>query len=170
MSEEIELQNIGQKSIYWLAAVIVISIVIFAVVFLFNSYTNSLRYVPPELVAKTQASRFLYSPQCFLAVDSAGKSSAGLIDFTKFTETQLNQCHPTPDRTVYNFKLVLKHADTGRETTIQTLNFRNQIATTHFYPVRIKEGNTIAAGRLTVYVQAPQQELIRTLAQRSGDS
>lgn len=106
-----------EKSIYWLIAGVLVTIIVAIVIFTFSSYKNKLTYVPPPLPVEFLALRFTNIPECFAYVDkNTGQIYANSIDITKFNQEVLNRCYATePEKGIKTFNFRLKLASSDQE-------------------------------------------------------
>ncbi|HLC97678.1 MAG TPA: hypothetical protein VJC21_02765 [Candidatus Nanoarchaeia archaeon] len=112
--------DVARKSIYWMIAGVVITMIALAVGGIMAGYLNSLTSVPPKLQAEALAYRFLHSADCLAYQDAeTGRVYSNVIDANKFTGEQFSSCYTTESRKEINFGLTLKNA----AKTIVTNNY-----------------------------------------------
>lgn len=103
--------DVARKSIYWMIAGVVITMIVLAVGGIMAGYLNSLTSVPPRLQAQTLAYRFLHNADCLAYQDpDTNRVYVNIVDISKFTEERLASCYRTPDRKEINFGLTLQQA------------------------------------------------------------
>ncbi len=144
-----------RKSIYWMIAGFILTIVVVAYVFVLAGYNSKLTYVDPKLRAEFLSLRFVNNPDCFTYQDKETKiTSTSIIDLTKFTQQQLYNCYHTQQEqgfNDFNFKLVLEKQK--KEVTTNNYFNKNDFALYKEVLVRNQTG-AIAKDRLIIYVQA----------------
>lgn len=143
-----------RKSIYWMIAGFILTIVVIAYVFVLAGYNSKLTYVDPKLRAEFLSLRFINNPDCFAYQDKETKiTSSGIIDITKFTEQQLYNCYHTEKEQGYNdfnFKLVLEN----QQQEVITNNYFNKNDFTLYKEVVVRGKNTVLTkDRMIIYVQ-----------------
>lgn len=114
--------DVARKTIYWMIAGFVITMIVLAVALIFGSYRGKLTAVPDEIPAQLIALRFASLPECFAFVDPATVDTrtlrgvdTGFLDLQKFTAEQLSQCYHTQKKAgfkMYNFRLRLEEQGT----------------------------------------------------------
>lgn len=110
--------DVARKTIYWMIAGFVITMIVLAVAMIFGSYRGKLTAIPDEIPAQLIALRFASLPECFTFIDPATVDArtlrgidTGFLDLEKFTAEQLSQCYHTqkkPGFKNYNFRLKLE--------------------------------------------------------------
>lgn len=153
--------EVARKSIYWLLAGVVITIVILAFALIMSSYQNKLVEVPPKLRAELLSLRFMNTPECFTYQDPVtGKIFPGIIDLNKYTQERLDKCYRTEKEKGYkdyNFGLILEGYseinENGKEKMLITNNFFNKVDFTLFKDVFVRIGSDVKPTRLIIYVQ-----------------
>ncbi len=144
-----------RKSIYWMIAGFIITLVILAYVFVLAGYNAKLTYVDPKLRAEFLSLRFVNNPDCFSYQDKETKiTSSSIIDLTKFTQQQLYDCYHTQQDEGYNdfnFKLVLE----TQQKEVFTNNYFNKNDFTLYQEILVRnQDGVIKKDRLIIYVQA----------------
>jgi len=141
--------SVARKSIYWMIAVSVITLVVLGFFWMLASYQSSLTAIDPEVRAELISLRFVNSPECFTYVDEkTGKALLREIDLEKFTEERLQNCYAA-EKENYNFKLVLE--EEGQEIT--TENYFNKDDFTLFKKVKVRKAGEVKFDRMIIYVQ-----------------
>ena len=143
-----------RKTIYWMLAGVVITMVILGFAIMIGNYRNQLTHTPKEVVAEMIALRFANIPECFAYSDPVnGRVYPGVIDINKFTKEQMNKCYFTEEKEGYkdyNFGLSLKNQ--GKE--VITNNYFNKDDFTIIKAVLVvTENGTWVDDTLYVYVQ-----------------
>ena len=140
---------------------IVIAVVLLAFAITIANYKNNLTEVPPKLKASLIAMRFTNIPECFAYQDpETGRVYPGIIDLSKFTNEQMENCYPTQSTHEINFKLRLQNK--GLE--ILTNNYVNNPAPgVPILPDFFMEENTL------IPLVIPMEVLIRDGEEISGD-
>jgi len=143
-----------RKSIYWMIAGFILTIVVVAYVFVLAGYNSKLTYVDPKLRAEFLTLRFVNNPDCFSYQDQETKiTTSSIIDSTKFTEQQLYNCYHTEQGEGYNdfnFQLVLEN----EKKEILTNNYFNKNDFTLYKEVLVRnQKGAIQKDRLIIYVQ-----------------
>lgn len=143
-----------RKSIYWMIAGFILTLVVVAYVFVLAGYNAKLTYVDPKLRAEFLTLRFVNNPDCFAYQDKETKiTSNGIIDLTKFNEKQLYNCYHTEQNEGFrdfNFKLVLEN----QKTEIITNNYFNKKDFTLYKEVLIRNKESkVTKDRLIIYIQ-----------------
>jgi hypothetical protein len=143
-----------RKTIYWMLAGVVITMVILGFAIMIGNYRNQLTHTPKEVVAEMIALRFANIPECFAYSDPVnGRVYPGVIDINKFTKEQMDKCYFTEENEGYkdyNFGLSLKNQ--GKE--VITNNYFNKDDFTIIKTVLVvTENGTWMDDTLYVYVQ-----------------
>lgn len=103
--------DLARKSIYWMIASVVITMVVIFFVMIIASYQSNLTALPPELLSGLVSLRFTQNTHCFAYQDTVtGKVYPGVIDLAKFNTERMRQCYSVPEEGGYrelNFRLVL---------------------------------------------------------------
>jgi len=144
--------DVARKTIYWMLAGVVIAVVLLAFVLILADYKYDLTYISPNLKASMISLRFTNIPECFAYQDEeTGRVYPGIIDLSKFTEEQMENCYKTNSVSQINFKLKLQNK--GLE--VLTNNYRNNPAPNILTPVNIlvKDGEEISGDILEYGVQ-----------------
>lgn len=145
----------AKKSIFWIFAGILITLLILAFVMVVVSYTNDLTSVPPKLKAELISLRFTNSPECFAYQDKeTGRVYPGVIDLDKFSSDQLDQVCYSPDKKTghytYNFAFELENQP-GK--IIKTNNYFYHDEFTLSREVLVKDKSLFTKDVLKIYVQ-----------------
>ena len=145
--------EVARKSVYWMLAGVVITIVVFAFAFVLASYKGKLTQVSPNLKAELLALRFSNSAECFAYQDfNTGRVQSGIIDINKFNEQQLFDCYHTGEhKGIKTFNFRLKLETSGEEIT--TDKYFNLDKFTIFKEVLVKKNHGLYKDRLVIYVQ-----------------
>jgi hypothetical protein len=145
--------DVARKTIYWMIAGIIITVVIMAFAFTLAGYRGKLTYVPAELRAEFIALRFVQNPDCFAWRDEFGVAHSGIIDMNKFTPERMNQCYLTESEkgyTEFNFRLVLE----GSNKEIMSNNYSHKDDFTLYKEVLVRLGDgKITKDRMLIYVE-----------------
>src|SRR3989344_3051875 len=146
--------DIARKTIYWMIAGVMITLIVLAFAFIFGGYKSKLTYVPGEIRAEYIALRFANNEECFAWQDVSGIVHAGIIDISKFTDEQINtSCYFTNLNQGYeefNFGVTLEN----EKKSIRTNNYYHKDDYTLFKEVLIRDENgLIKKDRLIIYVQ-----------------
>ncbi len=105
--------DVARKSIYWMIAGFVITVLLLAFLFIVAGFKARLISVPEALQAEFVSLRFANIPECFAYEDVSGRVHPGIIDASKFTEEQMKKCYSVPEEKGYrefNFELELQQA------------------------------------------------------------
>jgi len=152
--------EVAEKSIFWLLAGVLVTIMILAFVMLIANYRSQITRLPPELEAESIALRFLNTPECFTYQDPVtGRIYPGTIDVSKYLQSRLDACYRTePERGYkdYNFGIVLEGFnidENGTEEMLITNNFFNKVDFTLFKNVLVQQGSSTVPTRMVIYVQ-----------------
>jgi hypothetical protein len=141
----------ARKTIYWMIAGLVITMVVIGFAMVIASYRNNLAKVPPEIRAELIALRFTNNPDCF-AYNVGDKVILGTIDLNKFNEETLLKCYSTANSgSIKTFNFRLKLESSGKELT--TDKYANLDKFTIFKEVLIKRPGGLFKDRLIIYVQ-----------------
>jgi hypothetical protein len=141
----------ARKTIYWMIAGLIISIVVIAFAMVIGTYKNKLTQIPSEVKAEFITLRFVNTPGCF-AYNISQRVLPGTIDLDKFNEETLYNCYRTGDAEgikTFNFRLQLE--STGQE--IMTDKYFHMDDFTIFKEVLVKKQNGLSKDRLIIYVQ-----------------
>ncbi|MBU0457714.1 MAG: hypothetical protein ABH824_03910 [Nanoarchaeota archaeon] len=104
----------ARKTIYWMIAGVVITIVVIAFAIIIASYRGKLTVVPLELRSELTFSRFVNSPECFAYQDpETGRVYPGVIDLQKYSSDRLNSCYPIGTYKDLNFGVNLTNTNNG---------------------------------------------------------
>lgn len=152
--------DVARKTIYWMIAGFVITMMVLAVALIFGSYRSKLTAVPEEIPAQLIALRFASLPECFAFIDPATVDTrtlrgidTGFLDLQKFTVEQLSQCYHTqkkPGFKNYNFRLKLEKQ--GLEITSNDYFYNDDFYEFH-QEVLVYNGGKLQKDRLIIYVQ-----------------
>lgn len=138
----------ARKTIYWMMAGVVITIVVIAFVMILVNYQGKLMSVPPTLKGELISSRFVNAPECFAYEDAvSGRIFPGVIDLNKFNEEVLESCYKSGDTKNFNFQLVLD------DKKLETDEWFNKVDFTLFKSVLVKEMDGMKPAVLKIYVQ-----------------
>ena len=141
----------ARKTIYWMIAGLVITLVVIGFAMVIASYRNNLAKVPPEIRAELIALRFTNNPDCF-AYNIDEKVIAGTIDLTKFNEETLLKCYSTANAgSIKTFNFRLKLESSGEELITDKYAYVDQF--TIFKEVLVKRQTGLFKDRLIIYVQ-----------------
>ena len=146
--------ELARKTIYWMIAALIISMLVLAFALILGNYTGKLTSVPKELQAELISQRFANVPECFAYQDNlTGKVFSGMIDLMKFTEEQMKQCYITDKEAgIKQFNFRLKLAKAGKE--VSTNNYYNHDDFTIYKEVLVRnEKGEVAKDQLMIYVQ-----------------
>ena len=152
MNNSGQIFDVGRKSIFWIIAGIMITIVVLAFAFTLGNYRNQLTEVPLQTRAELISFRFTTLPECLAYVDAAGMVHHGTLDLAKFTDEQLLSCYKTADIgdiATFNFRLVLEK-DGSFVTTDQ---YYKHDDFTLYQEVLVEKNNELLKDRLIIYVQ-----------------
>ena len=141
----------ARKTIYWMIAGLVITMVVIGFAMVIASYRNNLAKGPPEIRAELIALRFTNNPDCF-AYNVSDKVLLGTIDLTKFNEENMLKCYSTASAggiKTFNFRLKLESS--GEE--IRTDKYAHVDKFTIFKEVLVKRQTGLFKDRLIIYVQ-----------------
>lgn len=138
-----------RKTIFWAITMTVITVIIFAFALQLWKFQNDVIKIPPQLQAELISLRFINSPDCF-TFNELDRAYPGLIDLTKFTETNLQSCYPVADQKEYNFGLKLRKQNKELRTKKYYLNNRDF---TLYKSVLVKNGEKIEPDILEIAVQ-----------------
>ena len=144
--------DVARKTIYWMLAGAVIAVVLLAFVLILAGYKNNLTYISPNLKASMISLRFTNIPECFAYQDEeTGRVYPGIIDLSKFTEEQMENCYKTDSASQINFKLRLQNK--GLE--VLTNNYVNNPTPRVLLPVAVlvKDGAILNEDFLQFEVQ-----------------
>ncbi len=148
-----QVSNVPSKLLFWTLTGIVWSLTALFLLIIILKYKATVNYFPPEVEDSLLAYRFLYAPDCIAYQDETGRTYAGIIDWNKFTQQQLNLCYAVSQGgEARAFKLVLKRP--GAESkTLRTNNWRGSADRTMTKMVVIKEGEILEAGELQFFIK-----------------
>lgn len=152
MSED-SVFEVGRKTIYWMLAGFMITLVVIAFVILLAGYQNKLMAVPPLLKAELLSSRFVNNPACFTYQDeSTGRVFSSVLDLGKFNSEALLKCYQTEPEKGYhelNFRLFL----VGENKTLTTNNYFYEDDFKLVKKVLVRKEGKFAPDSLEIYVQ-----------------
>ncbi|MBT4935363.1 hypothetical protein HOL21_04370 [Candidatus Woesearchaeota archaeon] len=136
--------DVARKSIYWMIAGFIITLVVIGFVLIIVNYRNALTEFPPEINAEFISLRFTNIPECFAYQDVDTKRVyPGVIDLDKFTTERMEllcyKTNPEKGHGTFNFELELR--DKG--TTIKTNNYFNAATFTLKRNVFVRDANGI---------------------------
>ncbi|MBI2668527.1 hypothetical protein HYX14_01665 [Candidatus Woesearchaeota archaeon] len=140
--------DVARKTIYWMIAGVVITMVVLSFAYTIAIYRNALTRVPPQLRAELISLRF--TDNCFAWVDEQDIIHPGIVDVDIFTEENLNKCYRTEKEKgfkEFNFRLQVA----GKELT--TNNYFNQDDFTLYKEVLVKTEMGITKDVMVIYVQ-----------------
>jgi len=143
--------DLAMKTIYWMIAAFVITLIIIGFSFIIADYRNKLTQVPSELKADLIDFRFASSSECF-AYNDSNKVYPGIINLNKFNEETLFKCYHTEEKKgykIYNFGLKLKDKD----LFLRTNNYYHQTDFTVYENVLVRENGELIPDTLIIYVQ-----------------
>jgi len=146
--------EVARKSIYWMIAGFVITLVVIGFVLIIVNYRNALTEFPPELNAEFISLRFTNIPECFAYQDAETKRVyPGIIDLEKFTTERMEQsCYKTdPEKGHGTFNFELELRDKG--VAIKTNNYFNAPVFTLRRNVFVKDANGISKDELLIHTQ-----------------
>jgi len=117
--------DVTRKSIYWMIAGIVITLVVLGFMMTLSSYKSKLISLPEGLRGEFIALRFTNIGECF-AYQNEGQTESGTIDLSKFNIEGMQRCYPvTEDEPVSAVRLTLKNKNINSEDIIvQSANFK----------------------------------------------
>ena len=156
--------NLATKTIYWMIAAFVISMLIVAFVLLVTGYLGKLTYVSPILKGGLISLKFVNNADCFAYQDPVSERVfPGTIDLTKFTSERMDECYrtgkdkdspdykPSEDFGYRDFNFQLQLLNTNRN--VETNNFFTAGQVFYDQEVLVKDGDTIIKDTLRVIVQ-----------------
>ena len=147
--------DVARKTIYWMLAGIMITVVVFAFAMIIGSYKGSLTNVPANLRSELISLRFANVPECFAYQDNASNVVfPGIIDLKKFNEATLKECYSTEGTggiKVFNFRLKIQQQ--GTEILTDKYYNLDQADLTIYKEVLVKNGNNLEKDQLAIYVQ-----------------
>ncbi len=145
--------DVARKTIYWMIAGIVITLVVIAFAFTLGSYRNKLTQVAPELRAELLSLRIVHNPYCFVWIDKFGVVHEGIIDLTKFTSAQMDLCYaPEKERGFQDFNFRLRLEQRGVE--VMSNNYFHKDDFTLFKEVLVRDSQgVVIKDRLIIYVE-----------------
>ena len=114
----------GDTAVFYAIFAIAVSIMFIAFVVIVNTHSTDRVELPAGLDTYLLSQRFIRSPDCFAYEDISGRAYSNIIDFNKFTETQLNNCYIANEK-LPAFRLKLSFQ--GEVSTIQTTNWDNSL-------------------------------------------
>jgi hypothetical protein len=151
--------EIARKSIYWMIAGVVITVIVLLFAMILSSYQGNLVQIPQELRAEIISLRFMNTPECFTYQDPlTNRTFPGVIDINKFTKERLDQCYRTEKVQGfkdYNFGLRLEGypIDEDPEKLLETNNFFNKVDFTLTKNVLVRSGTGVTPTKMIIYVQ-----------------
>lgn len=146
--------EVARKTIYWMIAGVVISMLVLAFALILGNYIGKLTSVPKELQAEFISLRFANSPECFAYQDNLTKQVfPGIVDLNKFSDERMGQCYTTDkEKGIKQFNFRLKLAKEGKE--VRTNNYYHKDDFTIYKEVLVRdEKGEIAKDQLIIYVQ-----------------
>ena len=147
--------DVARKTIYWILASILISVVVLAFAFGIAGYREKITRTPPELPAALIALRFTNIEECFAVIDSNTKAViTGTVDLQKFNEDTLLKCYATEQEQgfrTFNFRLKLVNSD--KEIITNNYFNRDNPKLTLMKEVLVKKDQGWLKDQLIVYVQ-----------------
>lgn len=141
-----ESQNfIVSDWLFWIAYTIILSFTVIGLSLFMGIYNQKIASPPENLASFILEKRFFDSPNCFLY-----GNNAGVIDYSKFTQEQLNNCYAGSENTPA-YKLTLQ---AGGETE-QPLTTQNWISGGYRVDAKVKrvlvfKNGEIVEGGLTI--------------------
>lgn len=103
--------GIARKSIYWMIAGVIITMIVLAFAFIISGYKEKYTTISPKLKGELLSLRFTNNSDCFAYQDEeTGRVYPGVIDRSKFNQEQLDDCYKTDEKTgrrEINFKFKL---------------------------------------------------------------
>ena len=151
LNKKAQVFDVARKSIYWMIAGVVITVVVMTYIIILTSFTNNLTKVPDEVQGELLVLRFINNPSCFAYRDAdTDQIVLNSISMEKFNEEQLTNCYETnPDKGFkdMNFKFVLG------ENEVKTNNFFHKIDFTLHKSVLVWDGSKWSSQQLTILVQ-----------------
>ncbi len=145
--------EVARKTIYWMMAGVVITIVVVSFAMIMASYKSKLNYVPEKVRAELLSLRFVSTPECFTYQDEiTERIYPRIIDLNKFNKETLFRCYHTETEKGYkdyNFRLYL----VGENKTLKTNNYFYKDDFTLFKKVIVKKGGELVKDELRIYVQ-----------------
>ncbi|MFH1682953.1 MAG: hypothetical protein ABIA37_04100 [Candidatus Woesearchaeota archaeon] len=142
--------DVARKTIYWMMAGVVITIVVIAFAFVMANYKNKITTIPAEVRAELLVLRFVNNGDCFAYEN--GRTFPGVIDLTRFTNETLYHCYHTEQEEGYkdyNFGLTL----VNENITLRTNNYFNKVDFVITKPVLVRKGTDLTNDVLRIYVQ-----------------
>lgn len=146
--------ELARKTIYWMIAGLIISMLVLAFALILGNYTGKLTSVPKELQAELISQRFGNVPECFAEQDNlTQKVFPGMLDLSKFSEERMAQCYATDkEKGIKQFNFRLKLAKAGKE--VSTNNYYHKDDFTIYKEVLVRnEKGEVAKDQLMIYVQ-----------------
>jgi len=138
-----------RKTIFWTVVMTIVTILIFVFALQISEFKNKMVKTPEELRAEMISLRFTNSPDCF-AYQESERAYPGIIDLTKFKESNLINCYPVADKKDYNFGLKLQKEKKELRTKKYYLNNRDF---TLYKTVLVKKGEKLIPDVLEIAVQ-----------------
>ena len=143
--------DVARKTIYWMMAGLVITIVVMAFAIMVGTYNSKLAKVSPLMQAEIISLRFTNTAECFVYYDEeANRIYPGIIDKEKFTLEQINSCYKTEQEKGFremNFRLILA----GQEVITNNYFHHDELILKRL--VYLKDGDQFTEEELTIYVQ-----------------
>ena len=141
----------ARKTIFWMIAGLVITIVLFAFVAIITSYTRGLTQINSQMNAEFLVGRLVGAPECFAYQDAeTHRVYPNVLDIRKLTKEVLDQCYITlSDQGFkdYNFELVVG------DITLHTNNYFNHPDFTLSKMVLVRHKEKITPTRMEILVQ-----------------
>lgn len=143
--------DVARKTIYWMMAGVVITIVVISFALVMANYKSKITYVPPELRAELLVLRLVNNGECF-AYEDGQRTFPGVIDLDRFNNETLYHCYHTEQEKGYhdyNFGLML----INENKTLRTNNFFNKVDFVITKPVLVRKGAELSNDLLRIEVQ-----------------
>jgi len=142
----------GQKTLFFIIAILVITGVIFFFFVSIFDYEEQIVHIPDEVIADIVSLRFTNIEECLAYQDPVTlRVYPGVIDLARFNDNTMLECYPPIGQKTMNFGLKLK----GSGLQINTANYRQGPSFTIFRRVLIKEENKFTEDTLSIFVELP---------------
>ena len=147
--------ELASKSIFFLIAGIIITMVLLVFFLTLGSYKSNLISIAPEIQTELISLRFTNSQDCFAYQDqSTNRVQPGIIDFTKFNQETINKCYFTdPERGIKEFNFKFKLERSGQEVITNNYFKNENDKLTLFKEVVVRYKGVLSKDRLIIYVQ-----------------
>ena len=153
-----EVFDVARKSIFWMIAAVLISLMVTGLVFLIADFRGSVTDVPGATKANLIALRFTTIPDCFAYQDErTGRVYSNILDETKWNAEQLNRCYSTEyqnGKNDINFRLQLKDSPLPELLTAHYFHLDDY---TIEKSVLVRNGDTVRKEILRISVQEDVQ-------------